>query len=109
MGVDGAPLEAVVRAARVARFDADVRDFPQSYQAMIGERGITLSGGQRQRTAIARALMREAPVVLLDDCLSSVDAQTEEGILEGLRAETRNRTALLASHRVSSVRHADLI
>jgi len=109
MGVAAAETDAVVRAARIARLDGDLRHFPQGYQALIGERGITLSGGQRQRTAIARALMREAPVVLLDDCLSSVDAQTEEGILEGLRGATKGRTALMVSHRVSAVRHADLI
>jgi ATP-binding cassette subfamily B protein len=108
-GVDRPDPEAVVSAARVARLDGDVREFPDGYRTMIGERGITLSGGQRQRTAIARALMRDAPVVLLDDCLSSVDTQTEEGILEGLRSEIRHRTALLVSHRVSAVRHADLI
>lgn len=109
MGVEKANLESVVQAARVARLDGDVRDFPQGYQTMIGERGLTLSGGQRQRSAIARALMRDAPVVLLDDCLSSVDAQTEEGILDGLRAETRDRTTLLVSHRVNALRHADSI
>jgi ATP-binding cassette subfamily B protein len=109
LGVDQLDREAVIEAARLARLDADVREFPDGYRTLIGERGITLSGGQRQRTAIARALMRDAPVVLLDDCLSSVDTQTEEGILEGLRAETRDRTALLVSHRVSAVRHADLI
>jgi ATP-binding cassette subfamily B protein len=109
MGVERLDQDGVVHASRVAQLDGDVREFPQGYQTMIGERGITLSGGQRQRTAIARALVRDAPVVLLDDCLSSVDAQTEESILGGLRAETRNRTTLLVSHRVSAVRHADLI
>ena len=108
-GVEHAEREAVVQAARVAQLDQDVREFPQGYRTLIGERGITLSGGQRQRAAIARALLRDAPVVLLDDCLSSVDTHTEEGILAGLRAETRDRTALLVSHRVSAVRHADLI
>jgi ATP-binding cassette subfamily B protein len=109
LGVEAAEPGAVERAARVARLDDDVRNFPQGYRTVVGERGITLSGGQRQRTAIARAVLRDAPVVLLDDCLSSVDTQTEEGILQGLRAETRHRTALLVSHRVSAVRDADLI
>jgi ATP-binding cassette subfamily B protein len=95
--------------ARIARLDDDVRRFPDGYATVIGERGITLSGGQRQRAAIARALMRDAPVLLLDDCLSSVDTQTEEAILHGLRAEMRRRTALIVSHRVSAVREADLI
>jgi len=109
MGVERIERDEVLHAARVAQLDGDVLQFPKTYQTMIGERGITLSGGQRQRTAIARALARNAQVVLLDDCLSSVDAQTEESILTGLRAETRNRTTLLVSHRVSAVRHADLI
>jgi ATP-binding cassette, subfamily B, multidrug efflux pump len=108
-GVETVDSPAVVRAARVARLDEDIREFPAGYRTVVGERGITLSGGQRQRAAIARALLRDAPVVLLDDCLSSVDTHTEEGILGGLRSETRDRTALLVSHRVSSVRHADLI
>ena len=83
--------------------------FPAGYDTMVGERGITLSGGQRQRAAIARALLRDAPILMLDDCLSSVDTQTEEAILMGLRTEMRRRTALMVSHRVSTVREADLI
>jgi ATP-binding cassette subfamily B protein len=106
-GVEGAAPAAVEQAARVAHLEPDVRQFPDGYRTRVGERGITLSGGQRQRTAIARAVLRDAPVVLLDDCLSSVDSQTEEGILRALRAETRHRTALLVSHRVSAVRDAD--
>ena len=109
LGVERPDLDAVVRAARVSRLDRDVREFPKGYDTLIGERGIMLSGGQRQRAAIARALLREAPIVLLDDCLSSVDAHTEEEILEGLREITRGRTTLLVSHRVSAVRHADWI
>lgn len=108
-GVDRAPREAVEQAARVARLDDDVRRFPAGYDAVVGERGITLSGGQRQRAAIARALMRDSPVLLLDDCLSSVDTQTEEAILHGLRGEMVRRTALIVSHRISAVRDADLI
>jgi len=75
----------------------------------VGERGITLSGGQRQRTAIARALLRGGPVLLLDDCLSSVDTHTEAAILKGLREEMARRTSLIVSHRVSTVCDADLI
>jgi ATP-binding cassette subfamily B protein len=108
-GVESASREAVEAVARIARLDEDVRRFPAGYDTVVGERGITLSGGQRQRAAIARALLRDAPVLLLDDCLSSVDTQTEEAILTGLRAEMRRRTALLVSHRVSAVRDADLI
>lgn len=105
---DAAP-EAVRAASRLANLDGDVQGFPAGYETRVGERGITLSGGQRQRAAIARAVLREAPVLLLDDCLSAVDTQTEEAILQGLRAEMRRRTCLLVSHRVSAVREADEI
>ena len=108
-GVDDAPREAIEQVAHTARLDGDVRRFPSGYDTVVGERGITLSGGQRQRTAIARALLRDSPVLLLDDCLSSVDTQTEEAILHGLRAEMLRRTALIVSHRISAVRDADLI
>jgi ATP-binding cassette, subfamily B, multidrug efflux pump len=108
-GVAAAPEGAVERAARIARLDGDVRDFPAGYATRVGERGITLSGGQKQRTAIARAVLRDAPLLLLDDSLSSVDTQTEEAILHGLRAEMGGRTTLLVSHRVSTVREADEI
>ena len=100
---------AVEQVARVAHLDEDVRGFPQGYETMVGERGITLSGGQRQRTAIARALLRDAPVLALDDCLSSVDTHTEEAVLHDLRGETAGRTTLIVSHRVSTVRDADEI
>jgi ATP-binding cassette subfamily B protein len=108
-GVEQADQAAVMRAAKIAHLHADVADFPQGYATLVGERGITLSGGQKQRTAIARAVLRDAPILLLDDCLSNVDTQTEEAILEGLRGEMRRRTTLLVSHRVSTVRDADLI
>ncbi len=101
--------EAIQRAATVARLDAEIASFPDGFATFVGERGITLSGGQKQRTAIARAVLRDAPILLLDDCLSNVDTQTEESILEGLRGEMRRRTTLLVSHRVSTVREADLI
>jgi ATP-binding cassette, subfamily B, multidrug efflux pump len=108
-GVDDPLREAVERASRLAHLDEDVRGFPQGYETPVGERGITLSGGQRQRVTIARALLRGTPVVLLDDCLSSVDTQTEEAILRDLGEGRRGRTLLLVSHRVSTVRDADLI
>jgi ATP-binding cassette subfamily B protein len=108
-GVEQATPEDVERAARVAHLEGDVRGFPQGFATPVGERGITLSGGQKQRTAIARAVLRDAPVLLLDDCLSSVDTHTEEAILSGLRREMRRRTTLIVSHRVSTVRDADLI
>src|SRR5262249_11896770 len=108
-GVARASADEVERAARIAHLDGDVRGFPQGFATPVGERGITLSGGQKQRTAIARAVVRDAPVLLLDDCLSSVDTHTEEAILSGLRREMRRRTTLIVSHRVSTVRNADLI
>ena len=108
----GAPASTraeVERVAAIARLDGDVRRFPNGYDTLVGERGITLSGGQRQRACIARALLLGSPVLLLDDCLSSVDTETEEGILHGLREHAHGRTTLLVSHRVSTVRDADLI
>jgi ATP-binding cassette subfamily B protein len=108
-GVDGEDPAAVERAAALAKLDREIESFPDGYTTFVGERGITLSGGQKQRTAIARAVLRDAPILLLDDCLSNVDTQTEEAILEGLRGEMRRRTTLLVSHRVSTVREADLI
>ena len=108
-GVDRADRAAIERAARIAHLGPDVARFPGGLDTLVGERGITLSGGQRQRTAIGRAVLRDAPVLLLDDCLSSVDTRTEEAILEGLRGEMRRRTVVLVSHRVSAVREADVI
>jgi ATP-binding cassette subfamily B protein len=108
-GVDVATPEEIERAAAIAGLEDDVRTFPDGFATRVGERGITLSGGQKQRTAIARAVLRDAPVLMLDDCLSSVDTHTEEAILSGLRGEMRGRTTLLVSHRVSTVREADSI
>ncbi len=108
-GVDELDPAAVARAAGIAHLNGDIADFSHGYETRVGERGITLSGGQKQRTAIARAVLRPAPILLLDDSLSSVDTQTEEAILSELRGEMRRRTTLLVSHRVSTVREADLI
>ncbi len=108
-GVEHADDAAIVRVARIAGLDDDARAFPSGYETRVGERGITLSGGQKQRATIARAVLRDAPVLLLDDCLSSVDTQTEEAILHGLRGEMARRTTLIISHRVSTVRDADEI
>lgn len=108
-GAPDAPLDRVRRAAETAHLDADIRGFPQGYATRVGERGITMSGGQRQRAAIARALLLETPVLMLDDCLSSVDTATEDAILRGLRGEIRRRTTLIVAHRVSTVREADEI
>ncbi len=108
-GVERATPGETERAARIAHLDGEIREFPNGYETPVGERGITLSGGQKQRAAIARAVLRDAPVLLLDDCLSSVDTHTEAAILAGLRGEMRRRTTLLVSHRVSTVCEADLI
>jgi len=106
----GAVDDAVVReAAETSALGLDVQDFPRGYDTLVGERGVTLSGGQKQRAAIARAVARDPRILILDDALSSVDTHTEELILSRLRAVLRTRTAILISHRISTVRHADLI
>jgi ATP-binding cassette subfamily B multidrug efflux pump len=102
-------LERVREAADVASLDSDVQEFPAKYDTMVGERGITLSGGQKQRTAIARAIVRDPRILILDDSLSSVDTQTEERILSRLRGIMRGRTTILIAHRTSTVRDADQI
>jgi ATP-binding cassette subfamily B protein len=96
-------------AAGVARLDKDVADFPKGYETMVGERGITLSGGQKQRTALARAIVIDPRILVLDDALSAVDTYTEEEILSRLRGVMRERTSLIVSHRISTVRDADMI
>ena len=106
---DRAHRDAVEHAVAVSRLDKDVADFPQGFDTAVGERGITLSGGQKQRAAIARALMVDPRILILDDALSAVDTQTEEEILTRLRGVMRQRTSIVVSHRISSVRAADLI
>jgi ATP-binding cassette subfamily B protein len=99
----------VLAAAAVARLDKDVADFPDGFDTIVGERGITLSGGQKQRTALARAIAVEPRILILDDALSAVDTYTEEEILSRLRGVMRQRTTILVSHRISTVREADQI
>jgi ATP-binding cassette subfamily B multidrug efflux pump len=101
--------ERVREAAEIASFDAEVQGFPEKYDTMVGERGVTLSGGQRQRAAIARAVIRDPRILILDDSLSSVDTQTEERILSRVRGIMHGRTTILISHRTSTVRDADQI
>jgi ATP-binding cassette subfamily B protein len=108
-GVDSATKDEIRRAAELAGLAADIESFPQGYGTMVGERGITLSGGQKQRTAIARAILRNPRILILDDALSSVDTLTEERILEGLAGVMVGRTVILTSHRVSTVQRADRI
>ncbi|HEV3058599.1 MAG TPA: ABC transporter ATP-binding protein [Vicinamibacterales bacterium] len=101
--------ETVLAAAAVARLDKDVADFPKGYDTVVGERGITLSGGQKQRTALARAVAIDPRILILDDALSAVDTYTEEEILTRLQAVMRERTSIIVSHRISTVRRADQI
>ncbi len=108
-GVDNASDDAVREAARLSQILPDVEEFPRGFETVIGERGITLSGGQQQRTAIARALMRNPRILILDDALSSVDTYTEERILTALRQIMQGRTSILISHRISTVKFADQI
>jgi ATP-binding cassette subfamily B protein len=108
-GVDDRDGHRVRGAAETARLDGDVADFPLGYDTVVGERGVTLSGGQKQRATIARALARDPAILILDDALSSVDTRTEEEILQGLRRFMATRTSLIISHRISTVREADLI
>ncbi len=104
-----ASREQVAEAARLAGLAADLAAFPNGLDTVVGERGLTLSGGQKQRVALARALLREPRILLLDDCLSAVDTQTEEEILRNLRQVFHGRTVFLVSHRISTVKDADLI
>ena len=101
--------ERVREAAEVASLEGDIEDFTEKYETVVGERGITLSGGQKQRTAIARALVRDPRILILDDSLSAVDTQTEERILSRLRGIMAGRTTILISHRTSTVQDADQI
>ncbi|MFC4639865.1 ABC transporter ATP-binding protein [Deinococcus hohokamensis] len=101
--------ERVRRAAGLAGLAGDIEDFPNGYDTMLGERGVTLSGGQRQRTAIARAIVREPAILILDDSLSAVDTETERRIIDGIREIAQGRTVILVAHRISTLRHADQI
>lgn len=105
-----APLEEeVLEAAEIASISGEIQSFPQRFDTMVGERGITLSGGQKQRTALARAILRQPKILVLDDALSAVDTDTEERILQRLKEVMRQRTTILVSHRVSTVKGADQI
>jgi ATP-binding cassette subfamily B multidrug efflux pump len=108
-GVEDAGMQEIRHAAELAGIASDIEAFPNGYETIVGERGLTLSGGQKQRTAIARALIRQPRVLILDDALSSVDTMTEDRILSSLTHVLRGRTVILISHRVSTVRGADEI
>lgn len=106
-GVDDPDPAGVEAAARAACVHDNIMDFPDGYQTVVGERGVTLSGGQKQRCSIARALMKDAPVLVLDDSLSAVDTDTEEQILENLKALRAGKTTVIIAHRISTIQHAD--
>jgi ATP-binding cassette subfamily B multidrug efflux pump len=108
-GAQGATDDEIRWAAHAASIAEDIEGFPEQYRTLVGERGITLSGGQKQRTAIARAVIRNPRILILDDALSSVDTNTEDKILNRLREIMRDRTTIFISHRVSTVRNADRI
>lgn len=108
-GAPHAGAEELLEACQAAHIRQEFEEFPQGFETMVGERGMTLSGGQKQRSAIARALLRRPPILILDDALASVDTYTEERILSGLRSYTAAATTILISHRISTVRHADQI
>jgi ATP-binding cassette subfamily B protein len=108
-GVPDAGAEDMLEAAEAAHIRREFEEFPQGFETMVGERGVTLSGGQKQRAAIARALLKRPAILILDDALANVDTYTEERILNGLGTYTATATTILISHRVSTVRNADQI
>lgn len=106
---DDYPEERIEHFAQVAQVHKDISEFPEGFDTMVGERGVTLSGGQKQRVCIARSLIKEPKALVLDDCLSAVDTHTEERILRGLREYMHSRTSIIISHRISTVKDADEI
>ena len=108
-GMETAKREAVVRAARLADVDDNIRGFKRGYDTVLGERGVTVSGGQKQRISIARALMKDAPILILDDSVSAVDTKTERAILQNLRQTRKGKTTILIAHRISTIEGMDKI
>ncbi len=104
-----ATMEEINHAAKLAKMDQDILQFTDGYDTVVGERGVSLSGGQKQRISIARALLMEPEVLILDDSLSAVDAKTEEGILTALRETRAGKTTIITAHRLSAIQHADII
>lgn len=107
--VDECPPPLITKAAQDAGVYENIMKFPEKFETVVGERGVTLSGGQKQRISIARAIIHQPKVLLFDDCLSAVDSETEELILGNLKLETADRTTVIVSHRISSIKDADLI
>ena len=106
---DGGSHESVEKAAILSDVHHNIKDFSEGYETVLGERGVTVSGGQKQRISIARALMKEAPMLILDDSVSAVDTKTERSILENLRETRKNKTTILIAHRISTIKHMDKI
>ena len=102
-------MESIRHAAKLSAVDENIEEFPEKYETVLGERGVTVSGGQKQRISIARALMKDAEILILDDSVSAVDTKTEKVILDGLRAERKGKTTILIAHRVSTVEHMDKV
>ena len=99
----------VIKATKAACIHDNIVAFPDGYETIVGERGVTLSGGQKQRSSIARALMKDAPILILDDALSAVDTDTEEHILNNLKENRKGRTTIIIAHRISTIQNADVI
>lgn len=108
-GTEGMDMDAVIQAARDACVHDNILTFPEGYDTVVGERGVTLSGGQKQRSSIARAFMKDAPILIMDDALSAVDTDTEEQILHNLKQNRAGRTTILIAHRISTIQNADII
>jgi len=108
-GVDGVSEDKIIEVSKLAHIYDEVMDFPEKFDTIVGERGITLSGGQRQRLGLARALIKDPKILILDDSFSSVDAYTEEMILKNLREFRKGRTTIIISHRITAVKDADFI
>ena len=108
-GTDDWDMEDLVRATKAACIHENIAAFPDGYETIVGERGVTLSGGQKQRSSIARALMKDAPILILDDALSAVDTDTEEHILRNLKKNRAGKTTILIAHRISTIQNADVI
>jgi len=108
-GVEDEDMEAITRATEAACIHDNIISFPEGYDTIVGERGVTLSGGQKQRSSIARALMKDAPILILDDALSAVDTDTEEQILHNLKMNRAGKTTILIAHRISTIQNADII
>lgn len=108
-GSEHKTMEDIYDAARKACIHDNIMDFPEQYQTMVGERGVTISGGQKQRSSIARALLKDAPILILDDALSAVDTDTEEQILRNLKEDRADKTTIMIAHRISTIQNADAI